>query len=439
MEPSQPPTMVVAFILGGASWGATYGLGGIWYGLACGLGLLVLGLTLARPMRALALYTVPDVLEMRYKSKTLRLLAAMLSLLALVGILGAQVWAASAVFEAIGLPGTAGAVLATLVFIAYTAFSGMWAVALTDFLQVTIGSVGIFVAVVLGLMKVGGINGLRSALEDIQGLPQPASSYFSFTSLGTSLLALTLVATVMYTLIGQDFYQRLFAAKDERTARKGAIYAGALLMALSFLPALAGMLAIALSGNPESIISSPKTAVPALVITVFGSDVGAIFVAAVLAAVMSTADSLLSAATSHVVKDIYASFINTEADEKKLLRLSVITTVAIGLLSLWAALAIQGIVELLIYSYDVYTSGVFVPLVLGIYWRRATKEGALAGMAAGSLTAVLGVTGLVSFQYWEYIYVSGALVSAIVMVLVSLATRAEPLEKEMKEVLNVWG
>ncbi|WP_088885144.1 sodium:solute symporter family protein [Thermococcus gorgonarius] len=425
--------MVVAFILGGASWGATYGLGGIWYGFACGLGLLVLGLTLARPMRVLARYTVPEVLEMRYRSKAIRLLAASLSLLALVGILGAQVWAASAVFEAIGLPGTAGAVFATLVFIAYTALSGLWAVALTDFIQIIIGSIGIFVAVVLGLVKVGGISGLETALDGMSGLPQPPSEYFSLTSLGPSLLALTLIATVMYTLIGQDFYQRLFAAKDERTARKGAVYAGVLLMVLSVLPALAGMLAVALSGNPEAVIDSPKTAVPRLVISVFGGTVGAIFVAAVLAAIMSTADSLLSAATSHIVKDFYEGILGEKSDEKKLLRLSVLTTVAVGLLSLGAALAIQGIVELLIYSYDVYTSGVFVPLVLGLYWKRATKEGALAGMLAGSLVAVLGAAGILNFPYWEYIYVSGALVSAIVMVVVSVLTEVEEIDEELKE------
>lgn len=423
---------MVAFILGGASWGATYGLGGIWYGFACGLGLLVLGLTLARPMRVLARYTVPEVLEMRYGSKTIRLLAASLSLLALVGILGAQVWAASAVFEAIGLPGTAGAVFATLVFIAYTALSGLWAVALTDFIQIIIGSIGIFVAVVLGLIKVGGISGLRTALDGISGLPQPPSEYFSLTSLGPSLLALTLVATVMYTLIGQDFYQRLFAAKDEGTARKGAIYAGVLLMALSLLPALAGMLAVALSGNPEAVIESPKTAVPMLVISVFGGTVGAIFVAAVLAAIMSTADSLLSAATSHIVKDFYEGIAGEKGDEKKLLRLSVLTTVAVGLLSLGAALAIKGIVELLIYSYDVYTSGVFVPLILGLYWKRATKEGALAGMAAGSLVAVLGAAGVLNFPYWEYIYVSGAVVSAIVMVVISILTEVEKIDEELE-------
>ncbi|ASJ00809.1 sodium transporter [Thermococcus gorgonarius] len=384
-------------------------------------------------MRVLARYTVPEVLEMRYRSKAIRLLAASLSLLALVGILGAQVWAASAVFEAIGLPGTAGAVFATLVFIAYTALSGLWAVALTDFIQIIIGSIGIFVAVVLGLVKVGGISGLETALDGMSGLPQPPSEYFSLTSLGPSLLALTLIATVMYTLIGQDFYQRLFAAKDERTARKGAVYAGVLLMVLSVLPALAGMLAVALSGNPEAVIDSPKTAVPRLVISVFGGTVGAIFVAAVLAAIMSTADSLLSAATSHIVKDFYEGILGEKSDEKKLLRLSVLTTVAVGLLSLGAALAIQGIVELLIYSYDVYTSGVFVPLVLGLYWKRATKEGALAGMLAGSLVAVLGAAGILNFPYWEYIYVSGALVSAIVMVVVSVLTEVEEIDEELKE------
>ncbi|WP_084177550.1 sodium:solute symporter family protein [Palaeococcus pacificus] len=424
--------MVVAFILGGASWGATYGFGGIWYGFACGLGLLLLGLTLAKPMRALALYTVPDVLEMRYNSRAIRFLAAVLSLLALVGILGAQVWAASAIFEAIGLPGTLGAVFATLIFIAYTAFSGLWAVALTDFIQIILGSIGVFVAVVLGLIKVGGIDGLRLGLSKMPDLPQTPGEYFNIMSLGISLFALTLMATVMYTLIGQDFYQRLFASKDENTAKRGAIYSGLLLMVLSFLPALAGMLALTLSSDPQAIITSPKTAVPKLVIAVFGRGIGAIFVAAILAAVMSTADSLLSAATSHIVKDFYQSF-RPETDDKRLLRLSIGTTIGVGLLALAAALTIQGIVELLIYSYDIYTSGVFVPLVLGIYWKRATKEGALLGMLAGSLTAVLGISGIVSFTYWEYIYVSGAVVSAVVMVLVSLATKVKPVDEEFEK------
>lgn len=421
--------------MGGASWGARYGLGGIWYGFACGVGLLLLGLTLAKPMRALALYTVPDVLEMRYKSKIIRLLAATLSLLALIGILGAQVWAASAVFEAIGLPGTWGAIMATLIFIAYTAFSGLWAVALTDFIQITLGSIGVFIAIILAFAKVGGVTGLELKLSTIPGLPQAPSGYFDFLSLGVSLFALTLIATIMYTLIGQDFYQRLFAAKDERIARKGAIYSGLLLMGLSFLPALAGMLALALSSDPQAIIDSPKTAVPRLIITVFGSGVGAIFVAAILAAVMSTADSLLSAATSHIVRDFYQSTINPEAEDKKLLRLSIATTVMVGLLALIAALTVEGIIELLIYSYDIYTSGVFVPLILGLYWKRATKEGALAGIVAGSLVSILGISGIVSFSYWEYIYVSGAFVSAIVMILVSLVTSAEPFDEELERAL----
>ncbi|MFA4718865.1 sodium:solute symporter family protein [Pyrococcus kukulkanii] len=425
--------MVVAFILGGASWGVKYGLGGIWYGFACGLGLLLLGLTLAKPMRALALYTVADVLEIRFKSKALRLLAAILSLLALIGILGAQVWAASAVFEAIGLPGTTGAIFATIIFIAYTAFSGLWAVALTDFVQIILGSIGVLIAVILGLNKIGGFEGLKVALSELPNLPQTPEKYFNFMSLGPSLLALTLIATVMYTLIGQDFYQRLFAAKDEKTARLGAIYSGILLMALSLLPALAGMLALTLSDNPQLVINSPKTAIPKLVITVFGEGIGAIFVGAILAAIMSTADSLLSAATSHVVKDFYQRFISPEAGDKVLLRLSVMTTIGIGISALVVALTVKGIIELLIYSYDIYTSGVFVPLLLGVYWKRATKEGALAGMIAGLSVAILGISGVLSFRYWEYIYVSSAFISAIVMIVFSLITKPEPIEEDFKK------
>ncbi|MEM4032795.1 MAG: hypothetical protein QXV53_05810, partial [Zestosphaera sp.] len=91
------------FVLGGASWGATYGLGGFWYGAACGLGLALLGITFAKLSRALALYTVPELLRMRYRGYSVQAISALLSLLALVGIIGAQVWAAGAVFEAMGL------------------------------------------------------------------------------------------------------------------------------------------------------------------------------------------------------------------------------------------------------------------------------------------------------------------------------------------------
>lgn len=104
-----------------------------------------------------------------------------------------------------------------------------------------------------------------------------------------------------------------------------------------------------------------------------------------------------------------------------------------GTLALIMALTVKGIIELLIYSYDIHIAGVLVPAVLGLLWKHATRGGVLAGMIISSAIAVLGIIGAIRFPYWELIYVSGALVSLIVMVIVSLVIKpTEPEEKIAK-------
>lgn len=428
------------FVLGGASWGVTYGVGGFWYGAACGIGLALLGITFAKLSRALALYTVPELLRMRYRGYSVQAISALLSLLALIGIIGAQVWAAGAVFEAMGLPGLWGSILATVIFIAYTAISGLWAVTLTDFVQIILGTFGVIIAAALALASAGGLAGVESRLNELYAsgvISSPSSEYFNIFSPGTSVIVLTLVATVMYTLIGQDFYQRLFASKDEKTAARASLLSGILLIIVSFIPAIAGMTALALSPNPQKLIESPRVAIPHLILVTLGPAVGALFIAAILAAVMSTADSLLLAATSHVVRDFYYRF-NPKITDKQMLRLSIVVTVIVGIFSLVTALTARGIIELLIYSYDLYTSGVFVPLVLGLVWKRATKEGAVAGMIAGFIASLMGIMGYIPAEIYEMIYVWGALVSLIVTVVVSLITKPTQPEENLAKLLK-WS
>ncbi|WP_376695159.1 sodium:solute symporter family transporter [Wenzhouxiangella sp. EGI_FJ10305] len=98
----------------------------------------------------------------------------------------------------------------------------------------------------------------------------------------------------------------------------------------------------------------------------------AIVVAAIIGAIMSTADSLLMAGTSHVTNDIYIKLIrpDLEMNSRQLLCLSRVVTVVIGALALWMALAFEATIDLLLMSYTLYAAGVFVPLVLGLYWRR---------------------------------------------------------------------
>jgi len=401
-------------VMGGGEYGFKYGISGAWYGVSCGIGLLFLILT-AEKFRALALYTVPDYLEERYGGKAIRLLGALLSIVALIGILAAQVLSARSALSIIGLKeDTLGAIIVTLVFIIYTTTGGLWAVTLTDFIQIILASIGVIIGAAIVLAKTGGFAGLQAALSS-KGVDP---SFFSFWGMGTASIMWLLLPTVMYTLIGQDFYQRLFATKDPKTAKGAALLGGIVLVIISFFPTIIGMGAKALSNEDLG-----RMAVPWVLQNLMGPVLGGIVLSAILAAIMSTADSLLSAATSHIVKDLWIEVfrISTIEDETKLLRVSRVFTALIGIVSLLIALIVPGIIDALIYSYTMYTAGVFIPVIGGILWKGATKAGALVSLIAGSIVALYGIlTGLELFGAPAEIY--SALVSLVLFIVVSLLT-----------------
>lgn len=400
-------------VLGGAEYGYSYGVSGVWYGVSTGVGLLALGLVTARRFRELALYTVPDYLEARYGGKLVRLLGAVLSLAALVGILASQVNAAGQAFSVLGIGGRLAPVIAVSVFIAYTVLGGLWAATISDVVQLTIAAVGVAVAATIATVRVeaaGGFDTLLAA-HDV------GSSFFDPFGAGASFILWLMVPTVMYTLIGQDFYQRLFATKSAKVARTSAFIGGSFLVVVSILPAIAGMGARALA--PGSI--EPSEALPWVLRELINPVVGGFILAAILAAVMSTADSMLTSATSHVVKDLWLGVLmpHSAADERRLLLVSRWVTIAVGVLALLIGLSLPGIVRTLIYSYTMYTAGILVPVLGGVLWKRATRAGAVAAIAAGSVVAMIGLTtGVAIMGIPTEIY--SALVSAAAFVAASL-------------------
>ena len=413
------------FVLGSGEWGFEHGMTGIAYAVGVGFSLILLGFVAARKMRRLAMFTVPDYLEIRYSSKIARLLGTLLSLVAIVGIIGAQVWAAQGALTILEIDPTWAAVAATLMFIGYTAMSGLWGVTLTDAVQLAIIFVGVPVAALLALGEAGGFEGIRVAI-DAQSAEIGADRFFSPFGAGVGLVLAAIVPTMMYTLIGQDFYQRLFAARDERTAFAAAIAAGVLLIAFAVFPVVTGMAARALFGAEIEAAQ----AIPMLIDEVLPAWAAAIVIAAILGAIMSTADSLLMAGTSHVTHDIYVKLIDPTATEnaRRLLLISRIVTVVLGLLALWMALNFKAIIGMLLMSYTLYAAGVFIPVVGGLYWKRATSAGAVAAILGGSGFGLAGELGWFTPAALPLlgglpIIVSGALVSLLLFIGVSLATQ----------------
>ncbi len=402
-------------VLGGAEYGYTHGLSGVWYGVSTGVGLLLLGLFTARRFRALSFFTVPDYLEHRYGGKTIRVLGAVLSLVALVGILAAQVNAAGRAFAILGVDGLVAPVIAVAVFVAYTALGGLWAATISDVVQLIIGAVGVAIAAVVVMNHTSAAGGFETLLAG-RDIPE---TYFNLMGDGFSFVLWLLVPTVMYTLIGQDFYQRLFATRSADVARKAALTGGIFLLLISLLPATVGMGARALATGEMAA----GDAMPWVLRELTHPLVGGVILAAILAAIMSTADSLLTSATSHVVKDIWLETLHPgqPADEKQMLGLSRLVTVVIGLIALLIGISLPGIVRTLIYSYTMYTAGILVPVLGGVVWPGATRTGAISAAVAGSAVALTGIlTGARLYGIPTEIY--SALVSMVVFVVVSVAT-----------------
>ncbi|MBP3193323.1 sodium:solute symporter family protein [Natronogracilivirga saccharolytica] len=411
------------FVVGTGEWGYMYGLTGMAYAVSVGLALLLLAVVAARRMRRLGLVTVPDYLEHRYHSPVARFLGALLSLIAIIGILGAQVWASQGALSILGIDPVVAATIATLLFIIYTAASGLWGVTLTDAVQLAIIFIGIPLAAALGLQSAGGFDGIREGLAAAEP-DVSVDGYFHPAGAGGMWIVAALLPAILYTLIGQDFYQRLFAARDEKIAVRAAALAGCILILYAVFPTVAGMAARGVFG--EGI--DPAQAIPLLVAEVLPAWIGAIVVAAIIGAIMSTADSLLVAGTSHLTHDMYARIgpADRTGDTRRMLLISRIGTVVIGLLALFLALYIQRIIDLLLLSYTMYAAGVFVPVVMGLYWPRGTAAGAVSAIIGGSLTGLAAAQGWLALPYlseWPPI-VLGALVSLIVYVAVSLMTEA---------------
>jgi SSS family solute:Na+ symporter len=375
-------------LLGGAEQGFRIGLAGAWYGLASGAGLLLLALLTARTLRQLALHTLPEYLALRYGSRALQRLAALLSLVALIGITAAQVIAAGAALSRLGLDPLTARLLAAAVFVGYTVAGGLWAAVVTDLVQVLVAAAGAVLVAGAVLWALPAGSGLAAAAAERAGTaPEGYGSLFGAG--GAAAILWVLLPTVQYTLIGQDFYQRLFATRSATAARTAALLGGLVLVAVSFAPVVAGMGARAL--GPADLPAAE--ALPWALDHLLPPLAGSLVLAALLAATMSTADSLLTAATSHALRDLRAA--PAAPNERAELRRARIGTLLLGSLAGGLALTSSGIIDTLIVSYTLYCGGVFVPVLGGLLWPAARRAGALAALGCGGATA-LG--GLVLFE-----------------------------------------
>jgi len=402
--------------VGMAGLGFQQGLTGAWWLLVGSIGLLVLGFFFARKVRAAALYTLPELVGKQYGS-VVGLAASILIVIAWVGVVAGQIVAAGKVLSILGMGSvTSWMVIFSLVVILYAVLGGQFSIIRTDFIQAVILFLGIFIAAGLALSGIGGLDGLKASLP---------SGYFSFPvspEFSWKMLLSFLILVGATYVVGPDMYTRLFCAKDEGTARRSTFLAATLFIPLAFAVVFIGMSAQVL--YPQI---SPEQAFPQLISGVLSPALGGLILAALIAALMSSADTCLLSQGVILTEDILKR-LHPSIDERRTVLLTRLSLVGLGLLALALALALKGVIASLLFAYTIFTCGLVVPVIAGFYKEKlkVTWQGAMAAIIGGGAIGLIGKIPAVDFSLKEDLGLIGFAVSAILLFTVSYLTREKP-------------
>jgi len=373
---------LVATIVGGsatlgvAGLGFSRGITAAWWLLVGTIGLVILGIFLAGKVRKTGVYSLPGLVEKQYGS-SVAMASSVLIIIAWLGVIAGQIIATGNILSGLGWGNPVmWMIIFTVITVFYTVLGGQRADIRTDIIQAVIIFVGIFVGVAVILPSLGGLAGLKSALPG-DFFSFPLSSRFT----AQDLLGYLLIVGLPY-VVGADLYSKILSAKDEKTARKSALWAALLIIPIGFAGAIIGMGARVLFPGIAAEQSFPVIASSAL-----PPVVGGLLLAGLVSATMSSADSCLLSASTILTVDIIKKF-KPQTSQRKVLQLARGAIVIIGILSLVMALELKGVINSLMFAYTIFSAGVIIPVLFGFY------KDKLKINSVGALAAIIGGGGL---------------------------------------------
>jgi len=385
--------------------------------------LILVGLFFAAKLYRMTLLTISDYYRERY-GRVVEVVCSLIIILSYLGWVSAQVTALGLVFnllsgEAISIP--VGMVLGTASILAYTLFGGMWSVAVTDFIQMIILVVGLSIIAVFAADQAGGADkviALAQSKELFKFLPEPGFDQI----VGFIAAAITMM---LGSIPQQDVFQRVMSAKDIRAATRGPVIGGICYILFAFVPMF--LVTSALIIMPEQaavlIADDPQKVIPTLVMQKMPFIMQVLFFGALLSALKSTASATLLAPSVTFVENIWRQFSPRQSDKQELWTMRVAVLIFAVCVCTYA-IALQGtsIYEMVSGAYQVTLVGAFVPLLAGLYWPRASTQGAVFSIVLGVLTWVLFLA--TPAGSWFPAQLAGFVMAAVGMVIGSLGPQA---------------
>ena len=401
------------FVVGGAAEGATSGLAGSAYGIACALSLVLVALFLNDFIYNNGYMSMADYTRQRYHSEVPGTIYDLSTAISSIGLIAGQIMAGKALFEALGLPGTVGAIAIAVVVLLYSQLSGLWGAFATSVVQTGVIIVGL-VATTLVLISRGAISEMSTAIQ----AGELASSSLDMSGLSASGFAAMMLPLLFGMVTDQPTYQRVNSAKSAKISKIACYLSCIIMIPLALMPAFIG------SFGAYKYNASGNSAFFDVILNELPAIVCALIIAAVLAAVMSTIDCGLITMSTVLTRDIWQGALHKNPSEKQLKKITLVINILFMGSSTILALSSGSILGLLNSVYSFLAAACFVPFVGGIVWKRADARSAMAASVVGVLTVLISWIPGVTFPLGNIIP-SGLfpiIPSAIAFILVGLFT-----------------
>lgn len=357
-----------------------YGIAGWWWWATFPIGVFIMGMTMAKLLRRRMHVTLPDVVDVNHSSKAVRVAASLVTVWNYLAWTAGQVAGIVLVITTFtDLNGTAAVIVAYIIIVLFTLLGGFRAVVYTDSLQ------AVLFLVVLGLV----IPAVLLLHYDVPEALAQTTSIDGFYKLFGSVPAGTMITWWLLApagFIDNMALQRVFAAKDEKSA-KGNITAAFLLMIifgliLMFIGIMARFILPAGSDPASAMLNLSQLVLP--------KGMLGLLVAAFAGVAVSTASSTLLVCSSTLEQDVYSVLRNTGKEKPaSSLLVNRLFVVLVGLIALVLALKVPSVTQILMYGYSVYVPGLLLPVIAGSFHWKLSDHAMLLTIVSGVLTAVI--------------------------------------------------
>lgn len=369
--------------------------------------------------------TMADYLTDRYHSKNMSGVLGVMMLFFLVPMMGAQIIGAGVIVHVFtGLPEWVGVVGMGIIVILYCMTGGMKGAMMTDVIQ---GSLMIATAVVTFIVSIvmgGGFSNINHTLQSMNEayLTFPgANGYMPWTYYISNI-----VLWSFFTMGQPHLFTKFFAMKDHKTMFKAILLGTAGMFFSATLIEWAGVNGIASIQN----IEKADQIIPMILQRGMNPFLASIFIAGIVAAGMSTIDGILVTTTGAVTRDIYQKIINKDATDESVMKMSKVVTVIIGIIVICFGVFQPGsIFEINLFAFSGMAIFV-VPILFGIYWKKATAKGAVASVIVGIISLLLFTLNpsVKALAMGFHALFPTTIIASIVMIVVSKFTETPPQE-----------